>query len=386
MDLVARAALDVDGLVVGDGHDPMKKVQFASAAESVDLLSGSECHGVCSAVGWMRGTTGSEARRESLSQRGKSVLAAFGMSVKTQDGGTVTRLVTVMQRLLAVDGCPWDREQTFASLKKYAVEEAYEVCDAIDGLGPDGLTDVTAGKPTLGAGAPEVLALREELGDLLLQVVFQSAMAEARGWFGVDDVSAGICDKLERRHPHVFGTTTVSGSGEVLANWEKIKVTEKKDRGVLDGLPRALPALLYALRMGEKAGRVGFDWPDAQGPREKITEELTELDVAITSGDRQAIVDEFGDVLFSVVNLARKLGVDPEEALAGTNKRFAERFRSVEASAKAAGRAIDQHTLAELDAYWDKAKAAHRVRANDHGTAGTPPSPTGVAHPPKIPT
>jgi len=148
----------------------------------------------------------------------------------------------------------------------------------------------------------------------------------------------------------------------VITAWEKLKLAEKKGRATLDGVPRSLPALAYALRVGEKAARVGFDWPDAAGPRAKVTEELDELDRAMTSGDRDAMTDELGDVLFSVVNLARKHGIDPEEALTRTNRRFAARFQGVEARAKAAGRALDAHTLAELDAYWDEAKSDERGR------------------------
>ncbi len=279
------------------------------------------------------------------------------MSVKAQDGSTVPRLAGIMRRLLAPDGCPWDREQTLVTLKRYAVEEAFEVCDAIDGLGRDAERPVTdTGERSLDASHPAVEHLREELGDLLLQVVFQSALAEESRWFGLDDVVKGISDKLERRHPHVFGDVKVSGADEVISNWEKLKLAEKKDRGALDGIPRGLPSLLYAARMGDKASRVGFDWPDAKGPREKVTEELGELDEAMAKGDRDAVVHELGDVLFSLVNLARKLGVDPEDALTRTNRRFATRFKGVEARAKAAGKALDACTLAELDAWWNEAK------------------------------
>ncbi len=279
------------------------------------------------------------------------------MSVKPQDGSTLPRLAGIMRRLLGEGGCPWDREQTLASLKRYAVEEAFEVCDAIDGLGPDAKAPVTDAGPRAHAPHdPAVMHHREELGDLLFQVVFQTGLAESWGWFGLDDVVAGISDKLERRHPHVFGDATAGTADEVIANWEKIKLAEKAGRGALDGVPRALPALLYALRVGEKAARVGFDWPDPAGPRAKVDEELRELDDALASGDRDRALDELGDVLFSLVNLARKLGLDPEEALTRTNRRFAARFRGVEARARAAGRALDEHTLGELDAYWNDAK------------------------------
>lgn len=288
------------------------------------------------------------------------MLAAFAMSVKSQEGAAISRLAAVMNRLLGEGGCPWDRSQTLTSLKRYAVEEAFEVCDAIDDLGPDAERLSIASEASLAPDDERVKALRDELGDLLLQVVFQSAIAARREWFGLDDVVHAISDKLERRHPHVFGDVKVDGASEVTANWEKLKLAEKKNRAVLDGIPRGLPALLYAARMGDKAARVGFDWPDARGPREKVTEELTELDEAIASGDREHIRDELGDVLFAVVNLARKLDVDPEDSLGRTNRRFASRFRHVEQRARESGRALDEHTLAELDAYWNEAKRNER--------------------------
>lgn len=262
-----------------------------------------------------------------------------------------------MRRLLGEGGCPWDREQSLASLKRYAVEEAHEVCDAIDGLGPDAKATVTDPAPrALTADDAAVQHHREELGDLLFQVVFQSGLTASWGWFGLDDVIAGISDKLERRHPHVFGDVKAGTAAEVISNWEKLKLAEKKDRGTLDGIPKGLPALAQAHRMGEKAARVGFDWPDRDGPRAKVDEELRELDDAIAGGSRDAIADELGDVLFSLVNLARKLDIDPEEALMRTNRRFALRFRAVEARAKESGRALDAHTLEELDAFWREAK------------------------------
>lgn len=281
------------------------------------------------------------------------------MSDKTP-GASLTRLVQVMDRLLAEDGCPWDREQTLHSLKRYAVEEAFEVCDAIDGLGDDAHRNVTQPVGVRPADDPAVAHHREELGDLLFQVVFQSGLTSRFGWFGIDAVVGDIADKLERRHPHVFAGETVGDAQAVIANWERLKLKEKAGRGALDGIPRALPALLYALRMGEKAARVGFDWQDPAGPRAKITEELSELDRACEAGDPDAIRHELGDLLFSVVNLARKLGVDPEDALSATNKRFASRFRGVESRARADGRALSEHTLEELDAYWEAAKADER--------------------------
>lgn len=247
------------------------------------------------------------------------------------------RLVEIMQRLLAPDGCPWDREQTLETLRPYVVEEAHEVVDAID------------------RGAPD--ELREELGDLLLQIVFQSELARMQGWFGPDDVVAAICEKLVRRHPHVFGDQKVSGTAEVLANWEQIKAREKAGRGVLDGVPKALPALLRASRMGEKAARVGFDWPDLTGARAKVDEELAELDAAVRGEDRGRVEQELGDVLFSLVSVARKLDVDPEAALRGTLERFGQRVRWVENRVKERGEDLAALDAAALDALWHEAKA-----------------------------
>jgi tetrapyrrole methylase family protein/MazG family protein/ATP diphosphatase len=254
-----------------------------------------------------------------------------------QTGDSLPRLVEIMRRLLAPDGCPWDREQTLETLRPYVVEEAHEVVDAID------------------RGAPD--ELREELGDLLLQIVFQSELAQAQGWFGPDDVISGICDKLVRRHPHVFGTATVRSTEEVLTNWEAIKATEKAGRGALDGVPRSMPALLRATRVGEKASRVGFDWPELSGARAKVDEELAELDVAVQSGEHQRITDELGDVLFALVSVARKLAVDPEAALRGTLDRFTQRFRIVESLASAQGVELSSLSGAVLDDMWREAKA-----------------------------
>ncbi|HYP87051.1 MAG TPA: nucleoside triphosphate pyrophosphohydrolase [Polyangiaceae bacterium] len=262
-----------------------------------------------------------------------------------QQGESYPRLVAIMQRLLAPDGCPWDREQTYASLRKYVLEEACEVIDAIDSGRPD--------------------ALQDELGDLLLQVVFLGELARRDGRFGPDDVVRGIVEKLVRRHPHVFGDTEVSGSDEVLTNWDKIKLTEYGDRGVLAGLPRAFPALARAQRMSEKVSRVGFDWPDARGSRDKVSEELGELDEAVAGGDAERIESELGDVLFALVNFARHQGLNAEQALRKTADRFAGRFAHVEARVKEqhGGFPVDQAgkptrglPLATLDGYWNEAK------------------------------
>jgi tetrapyrrole methylase family protein/MazG family protein/ATP diphosphatase len=252
-----------------------------------------------------------------------------------QNGSTLPRLVEIMQRLLAPDGCPWDREQSLQTLRPYVIEEAHEVADAID------------------RGSPE--HLREELGDLLLQIVFQSELAQAKGWFGPDDVVSAICDKMVRRHPHVFGDEQATTSAQVLHRWEELKAAEKKDRGALDGVPVALPALLRAQRVGEKAARFGFDWPDATGPRAKISEELAELDEAVASGDMAHASRELGDLLFSITSYARKLGIDAESSLRETLLRFGERVSAIETLAK--DRPLESIPADELDRLWDEAKS-----------------------------
>jgi MazG family protein len=245
-------------------------------------------------------------------------------------------LVEVMRRLLAPDGCPWDREQTLASLKPYLLEETYEVLEAIDD--------------------PDPRHHQEELGDLAFQIVFQAALRQRDGAFDVDDACRGITDKLIRRHPHVFGDLKVSGSAEVLSNWAEIKAKEKGRKRTLEGVPVSLPALARGQKLTERAAAVGFDWPDAEGPRDKVREELEELDEARASGDRRAIAGELGDVLFAVLNLARKLGVDAEDALRGSTQRFETRFAHVEDALAARGRTPRESSLAEMDALWNEAK------------------------------
>jgi tetrapyrrole methylase family protein/MazG family protein/ATP diphosphatase len=263
-------------------------------------------------------------------------------ALPVQDGQTLARLVGVMQRLLAPGGCPWDREQTFETLRKYVLEEACEVIDAIE--------------------SNDRGHLREELGDLLLQIVFQSELARAEGAFGIDDVVSGIVDKLVRRHPHVFADGTAKDSEEVLQNWERLKTEEKKGRRVLDGVPRSLPALTRAQRIGEKVSRVGFDWSDRSGSRAKVAEEVAELDAAIESGQADAIEEELGDTLFALVNLARHLNVDAEGALRRTVDKFTRRFAHVEDRVRAAHGGWTGPTLplATLDGYWDEAKAIEK--------------------------
>ena len=268
------------------------------------------------------------------------------LPLAVQDGATLARLVQVMQRLLAQDGCPWDREQTLESLRKYVLEEACEVIDAIE--------------------SGDRAALREELGDLLLQVVFQAELARREGVFAIDDVVEGIVGKLVHRHPHVFGDLEAKDAEEVLVNWEKLKAKEKGERGVLGGVPRSLPALTRAQRIGEKVSRVGFDWEDAAGSRAKVREELAELDHAIEAKDAAAIEDEMGDVLFALVNLSRHMDLDAEGALRRTIDKFTRRFAHVEARVKAVHGGWGEPggkgalPLATLDGYWEEAKTGER--------------------------
>jgi MazG family protein len=257
-------------------------------------------------------------------------------------GESLAGLVDLMETLLGPNGCPWDREQTLETLRQYVIEEAHEVVDAID-----------SGKPEL---------LREELGDLLLQVVFQAALTERRGWFDIDGVVDAISEKLVRRHPWVFGDEEVRDASGAIDSWEAIKAKEKKERGALSGVPTALPGLLRAVRIGEKASAVGYDWPDAGGPRAKIDEELRELDEAASNGDREALEHELGDLLFALATYGRKQGLDPESALRGSLNRFSSRFRNCELAAKADGKDLRDYDEQELDAMWERAKAAERKR------------------------
>ena len=257
----------------------------------------------------------------------------------TDDFSGVRRLYEIMKRLRAPGGCPWDREQTMQTLKPCLLEETYELLEAMEG---------------------DDLALHvEELGDVLLQVVFQCAIREEEGRFTLDDVAATLAEKLVRRHPHVFGDAQAATSGQVLRNWEAIKQTESgkpPDRSAIDGVPAALPALLKAQRIQAKASRVGFDWKDASGSVEKIDEELGELKQAIASGSPEQVAGEMGDLLFSLVNTCRFLEVDAEGALEGTTRKFARRFREVERRIREQGRSLKACTLAELDAVWDEVK------------------------------
>ncbi|MDD4686565.1 MAG: nucleoside triphosphate pyrophosphohydrolase [Candidatus Cloacimonetes bacterium] len=232
-------------------------------------------------------------------------------------------------------GCPWDFKQTRESLVPNFIEELYEVVEAIEDK--------------------DYTALREELGDLMLHIVFQAQIASEEGNFDIEDVMSAICDKLVRRHPHVFGDVQVEDAESVKMNWERIKKKEKKERkSVLDGIPRSLPALIQAQRIQEKAASVGFDWPELKQVMAKIEEEYEELHEALAAEDRAAIEEELGDYIFSIVNLARKLGIDAEAALKAATRKFYRRFRHVEA--QYSEDKIHEASLEELDFHWESAK------------------------------
>jgi nucleoside triphosphate diphosphatase len=262
-------------------------------------------------------------------------------------GSETERLESIMARLRAEGGCPWDRAQDLRSLRPYLVEETYEVLDEMDRVGEGG----------------SWRALCEELGDLLFQIVFHAQLASEIGEFELADVAAAISNKIVRRHPHVFADVQVSGAEQVLQNWARLKAEERRlktgsEGSVLDGVPSAAPALLRAERLTEKASRIGFDWPDVQGVRRKLDEELGELDRAMASQDRQAVEHELGDVLFSLANLARFLASPAEDALRAANRRFTERFHAVERGLQERGVPFGEAKLAEMEALWEEAKAA----------------------------
>jgi len=259
------------------------------------------------------------------------------------------RLIDIMARLRGPGGCPWDREQSRTTLRPYLIEEAYEVLEAID--------------------AADVPALKDELGDLLLQVVFHAQIASECGEFAVADVCTAVADKLERRHPHVFGDATVRDSAEVLRNWARIKAEERERGGggtdTLAGVPPSLPALLAAHRIGEKAARVGFDWGATGDVLVKVREELAELERAVAAGDARAAGEELGDVLLALSSVGRHLGQDAEQALRGAVRRFAGRFHTMERASAADGVRLCDRSPEELERLWQAAK-----RACDDATSG----------------
>jgi tetrapyrrole methylase family protein/MazG family protein len=271
------------------------------------------------------------------------------METPDGSGAAFAEFVRLIARLRAPGGCPWDREQTHASLKPMTLEEAYEVLTAID----EGTDEDLAG----------------ELGDLLLQVVFHAQIATDEGRFDVGDVIRHVSDKMVRRHPHVFGGETASSSGEVLRNWEALKQAERQASGkaagtesMLDSVPRSLPAVMESFQASTKVARVGFQWPDASGALDKLEEETRELraDAETTPRDPRRVADEVGDLLFTAVNVARLLGVDPESALKAANRKFRRRFGHVEARLRESGRGPADSTLDEMEALWQEAKAGER--------------------------
>ena len=253
-------------------------------------------------------------------------------------------LVALMARLRAPGGCPWDREQTMESLRPFVIEEAYEVVDAIN--------------------TGDRQALAEELGDFLLQAVFLAQVGQEEASFDIHDSITAIHDKLVRRHPHVFGDVIAETPGEVLANWERLKSDERREKdsgGVLSGVPEALPALLKASRLTEKAANVGFDWEKTEEVFDKLDEETAELKEAISRSEREEIEHEIGDLLFTVCNIARRLGVQPEDALQRTNARFRRRFEYIERALQQKEKRFDEMSLGDLDRLWDEAKKEEMV-------------------------
>jgi len=266
---------------------------------------------------------------------------AYARRMSGITGSRFTELVAVMAKLLGPGGCPWDREQTLTSLRPYLIEECFELVDAIDSNDADNH--------------------REELGDLLFQIVFQSALQARDGAFDVDDVAGDIADKLRHRHPHVFGDATAADSGEVLSRWEEIKEEEKKAKGLveahlLNSVPRSLPALSRAQKISSKVSRVGFDWNTATDCLGKVREEATEVEEAIAEGDQAKIAEEIGDLLFATTSLARKLGIDAPAALAAANRKFEGRFARLEDRLTELGKTPKDSNLEEMDQIWDEIK------------------------------
>jgi ATP diphosphatase len=256
----------------------------------------------------------------------------------------LARLLGIMARLRAPDGCPWDQVQDFASIAPYTIEEAYEVADAI-------------------AQGPQPAVLLDELGDLLFQVVYHAQMAQEAGWFGFGDVAQAISEKMIRRHPHVFGEAAARDAAAQTTAWEVQKASERAARaetGTLAGVPVGLPALTRAAKLTRRAARVGFDWPDAGQVLDKLEEEAAELRAELPAMDPARLQDEVGDLFFVVANLARKLDLDPETCLRAANAKFERRFGSVEAGLAAGGRSPADASLDEMEALWQAAKRAER--------------------------
>ena len=250
-----------------------------------------------------------------------------------------TRLLDVMDKLRAE--CPWDREQTFDSLRNNTIEETYELADAITDKNMEGI--------------------KEELGDLLLHVVFYSKLGEEQGEFNYTDVANAVCDKLIYRHPHVYGDIHADTPEQVKQNWEALKLRKKKRKsGTLGGVPVSLPAMVKAFRIGEKAAATGFDWEHKEDVWAKVKEELMEVDAELEAKDKEKLTDEMGDLFFALINACRLYGIDPEGALERTNKKFIRRFEHLESRAEEQGKSLHDMTLEEMDSYWNEAKAIER--------------------------
>ncbi|WP_286974701.1 nucleoside triphosphate pyrophosphohydrolase [Acetomicrobium sp. UBA5826] len=270
------------------------------------------------------------------------------MGPKRHISGSFEELVEIMKKLRAPGGCPWDKKQTLETLKEYVIEESYELIDAID--------------------SRDVKNICEECGDLLLQIVFIAQIAAENDWFDVHAIIESLCDKLKRRHPHVFGDLKVRDSEEVRRNWDMIKLQEreskKEEPSRLTGIPRSMPALLRAYAIQERAAKVGFDWEKGNLDPiwAKIDEEICELRKALDEGDAGEVKEEIGDLLFAVVNLSRHIGVNPEEALQVANEKFSARFRFIEESVEGKGGSFDEYSLDELETLWQSAKKAQRTK------------------------
>jgi len=325
---------DGDGLhgqVVGDGEEPGENGGVEVVRVYGKTRSGSD--------------TGRRTLNVSRRQKSKPDVGGGQLNGQRADAGCrfpLDPLVNLLARLRGEGGCPWDREQDHLTLRPYLLEETYEVLEALN--------------------EEDMYKLCEELGDLLLQIVFHAQIASENRFFDMNDVISGISEKITRRHPHVFGTVTARNSYEVTLNWEKIKAEEggSKSAGLLDSVSMSLPALMRAARLQKKAASVGFDWPDYRGAMEKYHEELDELKAAISAGDKVQVEKELGDLLFSLVNLARLLDVEPEAALASTSEKFVKRFSYIENKARCAGMELPECSLSEMDTWWEEAKSQEK--------------------------
>lgn len=303
---------------------------------------------------------GSRKKQPGKARKRRSAARKTPREVRLTAGQWFERLVALQARLREPNGCPWDREQTHSSLRTYLIEEAYEVLDALE--------------------SDDDAKFAEEMGDLLLQIVFHSQIASEEARFTIADVIREIHEKMVRRHPHVFGEKRAKDAAEVLKNWEKIKSEERRAKGVkvldgakqkenpeslLAGVPRGLPAALEGFQLTRRAARIGFDWDDAEGIFEKIREEGTELRHALEAKDQRRIEEEIGDLLFAVVNLARFVQVDPEIALKKANTKFASRFRAMERLARENGRELAGIPRPEMEALWETAKRNEKVTLAD---------------------